>query len=173
MRNNRKNERGQAIVEFALVMPIIILLLLGVVFFAMAFNLQMVLNGAAREGARAWASNRGDTSPCPATAVVSTGTSLTCDPEVTGSGFYKNVRPLVRKYITDNGYSVEGNTLLLPDVLVFNSELTADEWNQKPQSLEDATKVKLTLTYFYKIPFGSTDIPFIALKASCTVKRGS
>ena len=44
--------RGQALVEFALVIPILLLLLLGVVDFARAWNVYEVLTDAAREGAR-------------------------------------------------------------------------------------------------------------------------
>ena len=43
---------GQALVEFALVAPILLLLLLGIVDFARAWNVYEVLTDAAREGAR-------------------------------------------------------------------------------------------------------------------------
>jgi Flp pilus assembly protein TadG len=49
---HRRNESGQALVEFALVVPIFLLLLLGVVEFARAWNLYEVLTDAGREGAR-------------------------------------------------------------------------------------------------------------------------
>jgi len=48
----RRNVSGQALVEFALVVPIFLLLLLGVVEFARAWNLYEVLTDAGREGAR-------------------------------------------------------------------------------------------------------------------------
>jgi Flp pilus assembly protein TadG len=44
--------RGQALVEFAIVIPVLLLLLLGVVDFARAWNVYEVLTDAAREGAR-------------------------------------------------------------------------------------------------------------------------
>jgi Flp pilus assembly protein TadG len=47
-----RNERGQALVEFALVMPILLLLIMGVVEFGRAWNLQQTITDAAREGAR-------------------------------------------------------------------------------------------------------------------------
>jgi len=43
---------GQALVEFALVVPLLILLILGIVDFARAWNVYEVLTDAAREGAR-------------------------------------------------------------------------------------------------------------------------
>lgn len=47
-----RNERGQALVEFAIVLPMLLLLLLGIVDFARAWNVYEVLTDAAREGAR-------------------------------------------------------------------------------------------------------------------------
>lgn len=48
-----KENRGQAIVETALVLPIIVLLLFAVVEFGQVINQYLVLTAAAREGARA------------------------------------------------------------------------------------------------------------------------
>ena len=45
-------ERGGTLVEAAIVLPILILLLFGVVEFARAYNAQITLTHAAREGAR-------------------------------------------------------------------------------------------------------------------------
>ncbi|MGY3564733.1 TadE/TadG family type IV pilus assembly protein [Sinomonas sp. RB5] len=46
-------ERGAAAVEFALVLPVLILLVLGIVDFGRVFNAQQTLTFAARAGARA------------------------------------------------------------------------------------------------------------------------
>ena len=43
---------GQALVEFALVVPIFLLLVIGVIEFGRAWNLQQTITDAAREGAR-------------------------------------------------------------------------------------------------------------------------
>jgi hypothetical protein len=45
-------EAGQSLVEFALVLPLLLLLLLGIIQFGAAFNALIVLNAAAQEGAR-------------------------------------------------------------------------------------------------------------------------
>ena len=45
-------ERGQALVEFALILPAILLLVVGMLEFARAWNLHQVMTDAAREGAR-------------------------------------------------------------------------------------------------------------------------
>jgi Flp pilus assembly protein TadG len=47
-----RGERGQAMVEFALVIPIFLLLVIGVIEFGRAWNLQQTLADASREGAR-------------------------------------------------------------------------------------------------------------------------
>jgi len=48
----RRDDSGQALVEFALVVPIFLLILFGIVEFARAWNIYEVLTDAAREGAR-------------------------------------------------------------------------------------------------------------------------
>jgi Flp pilus assembly pilin Flp len=48
----RRAESGQAMVEFALILPVILLLLVGMLEFARAWNLHQVMTDAAREGAR-------------------------------------------------------------------------------------------------------------------------
>jgi Flp pilus assembly protein TadG len=52
------NERGQTLVEFALVLPILSLLLLGVIQFGVAFNNYITLTDAVRAGARKGAVGR-------------------------------------------------------------------------------------------------------------------
>ena len=51
-RSRRQTEQGQALVEFALILPVILLLVVGVLEFARAWNLHQVMTDAAREGAR-------------------------------------------------------------------------------------------------------------------------
>ncbi|MBA3022216.1 TadE/TadG family type IV pilus assembly protein [Propionicimonas sp.] len=48
----RARERGAAAVEFALVLPILVVILLGVIDFGLAMNAQAITANAAREGAR-------------------------------------------------------------------------------------------------------------------------
>lgn len=47
-----KNEKAQALVEFTLIFPILILLILGMIEFGWLLNAKITLNSAAREGAR-------------------------------------------------------------------------------------------------------------------------
>jgi len=48
----RRSDTGQALTEFALVMPVVLLMLVGIIEFGRAWNVQQVLTDAAREGAR-------------------------------------------------------------------------------------------------------------------------
>ena len=48
-------ERGAAAVEFALIVPILLLLIFGIVEFSRLYNVQLSLSNAAREGARTMA----------------------------------------------------------------------------------------------------------------------
>jgi Flp pilus assembly protein TadG len=46
------DERGQALVELALILPVLLLLIIGMMEFARAWNAKQVITDAAREGAR-------------------------------------------------------------------------------------------------------------------------
>jgi len=48
----RLNRKGQALVEFALVLPLLLLLVVGMLEFARAWNLHQTMTDAVREGAR-------------------------------------------------------------------------------------------------------------------------
>jgi TadE-like protein len=48
----RLNRKGQALVEFALVLPLVLLLVVGMLEFARAWNLHQTMTDAVREGAR-------------------------------------------------------------------------------------------------------------------------
>lgn len=54
---SKASERGAVAVEFALLIPILIMILLGIMEFGRAYNVQMSLTNAAREGARSVAIN--------------------------------------------------------------------------------------------------------------------
>lgn len=50
--SSRVGERGAVAVEFAIVVPVLIMILLGIIEFGLAFNSQLEVTNAAREGAR-------------------------------------------------------------------------------------------------------------------------
>ena len=51
-RGRRRSERGSALVEFALILPILVMLLLGIITGAEAYGQKLSLTNGAREGAR-------------------------------------------------------------------------------------------------------------------------
>lgn len=55
MRRTRAPDAGAAAVEFALVIPLLVLLVLGIAEFGRAYNVQLSLSAAAREGVRVMA----------------------------------------------------------------------------------------------------------------------
>jgi Flp pilus assembly protein TadG len=57
MRSNRSSDRGAAAVETALILPMLLLIVFGIIDFGRMLNAQITLTEAAREGARAVALN--------------------------------------------------------------------------------------------------------------------
>ncbi len=47
-----KNEKGQSLVEFALVIPLLMLILMAIIEFGLMFNSYITISNASREGAR-------------------------------------------------------------------------------------------------------------------------
>ncbi|MCF6506953.1 pilus assembly protein [Blastococcus sp. MG754426] len=79
MNRRRQDERGATAVEFAFIVPLLLVLLIGIAEFGHAFQVQGTLSAAAREGVRAMAL-RND--PVDARAVVRTA-AASLDPAVT------------------------------------------------------------------------------------------
>lgn len=70
----RKNEKGQSLVEFALVVPLVILILMAIIEFGFMFNAYITISNASREGARLGALGSNDTAVV--TRVVDTSVAL-------------------------------------------------------------------------------------------------
>ena len=58
---NLKNQKGQALVEFAIILPILLLLVMGILQFGMILNSYLTIENASREGARAGIVGSSDT----------------------------------------------------------------------------------------------------------------
>jgi Flp pilus assembly protein TadG len=54
-----RDDRGAAMVEFAIVLPVLLLVLMGIIEFGRAYNAQVSIQAAAREGARELALRHG------------------------------------------------------------------------------------------------------------------
>lgn len=68
----KASERGAVAVEFALLVPVLILLLLGIMEFGRAYNVQATLTNAARESVRSMAVNNSQTTARTAAKNAST-----------------------------------------------------------------------------------------------------
>lgn len=71
---SKASERGAVAVEFALLAPVLVMLLLGIMEFGRAYNAQITLSSAAREGVRVMAI--GNNSAAARTAVKNAATGL-------------------------------------------------------------------------------------------------
>ena len=79
IRRRLRDERGASAVEFALIVPLLVLLVVGIVEFGHAFQVQGQLSAAVREGVRTMALQN---DPAAARAAVRGATS-TFDPGIT------------------------------------------------------------------------------------------
>jgi Flp pilus assembly protein TadG len=79
MRSRLRDERGASAVEFAFIVPLLVMLVLGIAEFGHAFQVQGTLSAAAREGVRAMAL-RND--PVEAKAVVRDA-AASLEPDIT------------------------------------------------------------------------------------------
>lgn len=79
MRSDKK-ERGAVAVEMAIVLPLLLLILLGIIEFGRALNVQVSLTQAAREGARYAAIHHGEA------GLDVSGTALASAPALAGLG---------------------------------------------------------------------------------------
>jgi Flp pilus assembly protein TadG len=74
----RDGEKGQALVEFALVMPLVLLILFAIIQFGIMLSEYITVTDAARDGARELALQQGNNDPCdPAVKIaISDGSSI-------------------------------------------------------------------------------------------------
>ena len=77
----RRSDRGAVAVEFALLLPVLVLLVFGIIDFGRVLNAQITVTQAAREGARLAALE--NPNACDRAAAAATGLSLTCAGNVT------------------------------------------------------------------------------------------
>jgi Flp pilus assembly protein TadG len=66
-RHDIRTEQGQTMTEFAIVLPVLVLLVFGVIQFGILFNNYVTLTDAARAGARKAAVSRNDPNPVDTT----------------------------------------------------------------------------------------------------------
>lgn len=79
MRRIKRSEEGQALVEFALVAPLLFLILFGIIQFGIAFMNSVALTDAVRAGARKAAVSRSAADPTQATKTAVLGAANDLD----------------------------------------------------------------------------------------------
>ncbi len=73
----RRSERGAAAIEFALVLPVLIMLVFGIIEFGRGYHAKVELTGAVREGARELALGKSSAEAAAATIDAAPGIALT------------------------------------------------------------------------------------------------
>lgn len=74
-----KSESGQSLVEFALIVPLLILLLFGIIDFGRIFHAYLTIDHAGRESARAASIGKDDTQVTNTAVTDAVGIGLTAD----------------------------------------------------------------------------------------------
>lgn len=77
------DQRGAVGVEFALILPLLVLLVFGIIEFGRGYNAKVELTGAVREGARALA--LGQSAGDAESVIVASSPGLSPDPSVTAA----------------------------------------------------------------------------------------
>ena len=159
-----QTEGGQSIIEFALILPMLFLMLVGVVYIAQGFNLQLVVSGAAYEGAKAWAKGQpgsGFKNCTPPLCDVSAGSQL---------NFEAYVMESVRRYLSNNGFNGAEVCFFVPEGKTAAAIKTRAEIYDN-----DREKVYLRVLYPYDLPVGNFAAGYerIWISATCVMKRGS
>ncbi|WP_442544829.1 TadE/TadG family type IV pilus assembly protein [Arthrobacter sp. KN11-1C] len=79
----RSSERGAVAVEFAILAPLLIMLLLGIMEFGRAYNVQVSLSNAAREGVRVMAISNDQT----AAKTAAKNVAVSLNPQLADANF--------------------------------------------------------------------------------------
>jgi Flp pilus assembly protein TadG len=127
-----RNENGQAMVEFALVLPILMALLLGIIQFGIVFNNYITLTDATRAGARKAAVSRflGDQGVSAKAAVKSSAQGLD----------QKKLDPTISVTASPD-WNTPGNEVTVSASYPYSINILG--WTVKAGSLTSTTKERL------------------------------
>ena len=127
-----RNENGQAMVEFALVLPILMALLLGIIQFGIVFNNYITLTDATRAGARKAAVSRflGDQGASAKTTVESSAQGLD----------QKKLAPTISVTAAPD-WNTPGNEVTVTAKYPYSINILG--WTVKAGSLTSTTKERL------------------------------
>lgn len=126
IRKYLQDHHGQAMVEMALVLPVLLLLLFGTIEFGRVLHDFLVVTQAAREGARSMAVNEGRTAAiariyAAAPSISPTELSVAINPPtpdrgqpvtVTVTHPVQIITPLIGKFFPENPFPVTGTSVM-------------------------------------------------------------
>ena len=164
---SKKNEyNGQAMTEFIIILPVMILLVLGTLQFAFIYNAKITLNYAAFEAARAGAVNNARQFAMQNAMARALAPLYTNDDTVAE---YKEARTLIRQHITngqlmidlinpsadsftDFGRTNSGVRSIANDNLMYRGVTVG---GNSTQTIQDANLIKIQTYYCYEmiVPF--------------------
>ena len=126
LRSFYRNKRGQALIEFAFILPFLLVIVGGIVDFGLAFFIGQVIENAAREGARAGAVVR----PAQGTQEFPEAEEGTCTvPCASGPSI------------------LQVASAKIPDVGLFNGFTLESKFTNSPNLNEDAVQVTVEGTH--------------------------
>lgn len=141
----RRQRRGQALVEFALVAPIFFFLLFGIIEGGRFILYYETLNNATREGAR-YAIVHGSRSSCP---------SGPMEPGITPPACYDATGAKVTQQVKDTAFGVLGPSLIVTPTWPTDNARDSD--------------VLVTATYTYNTLIPIIPLPAISIRAESTL----
>lgn len=113
-RRAKRNERGTTIVEAAIVIPLLMTVLFGIIEFGFAYNDYLALRSAAREGARIAAVNNG----CLGSAAAACGSAAAQRDDLLADTVTKSDQLSTEKDIAVSVWLPDGSTAVGKDVAV-------------------------------------------------------
>jgi Flp pilus assembly protein TadG len=102
-----RNEKGQSLVEFAILLPFLLLLIMGILEFGIMLNSYLTINNSAREGARLG---------------IVAGSDLEINELITTISPNLDTGNLIVKITPSNGNRISGGTLTVE--VIYNYQVT-------------------------------------------------
>lgn len=148
-----KDQNGAVLVEFAIILPVLILVLFGTIEFGLLLFNQNVITNASREGARAGIVNRSDR-------------FMTGDPV--------NVSTKVNYWLSNNLVTFGGTGVPIIDVEILNATNNFAQFDtitpeNRSTGFQDPLKVRVTYAYHFLV-LSSLGFGPITIKAEALMK---
>lgn len=155
--------RGQALAEFAFVIPVFLLVLFSIIEFGRSVHTIQMLNNAAREGAR-YSIVHGSESLCPS-GPMPPGQVNYCDP--TGA----NVEEAVRRYAIAIPGTTGSDFIVTRKWCAYDGDIEAcsGTYGDGNNGRTPANAVVITVTYTYRPILGLVPLPTFTITGGSTL----